>query len=34
MSETVYLLSIYDKSDRSTLDEVELDELLNEIGDD
>ncbi len=29
--ETVYLLSIYDKSEKSTLDERELDELLTEI---
>lgn len=32
--ETVYLLSIYDKSDKSTLDEGELDALLSEIEDD
>ncbi len=29
--ETVYLLSMYDKSDKSTLDEGELDALLTEI---
>jgi len=32
--ETVYLLSMYDKSDKSTLDEGELDALLTEIEDD
>lgn len=31
VGQTVYLLSIYDKSDRSTLDEGELDELLKEV---
>ena len=31
VGETVYLLSIYDKSDKSNLDEGELDELLKEI---
>jgi mRNA-degrading endonuclease RelE of RelBE toxin-antitoxin system len=29
--ETVYLLSIYDKSEKSTLNETELDDLLTEI---
>jgi hypothetical protein len=29
--ETVYLLSMYDKSEKSTLDEGELDDLLTEI---
>jgi mRNA-degrading endonuclease RelE of RelBE toxin-antitoxin system len=32
--ETVYLLSIYDKSDQETLTQKELDELLKYISDD
>jgi mRNA-degrading endonuclease RelE of RelBE toxin-antitoxin system len=32
--ETVYLLSIYDKSDQETLSQKELDELLKNISDD
>ena len=32
--ETVYLLSIYDKSDQETLSQKELDELLKFISDD
>ncbi len=31
--ETIYLLSIYDKSDKSNLDEGELDALLEQIED-
>ena len=31
VGETVYLLSIYDKSEKENLDEHELDELLNEL---
>ena len=32
--ETVYLLSIYDKSDQETLSQKELDELLKYVDDD
>ncbi len=31
-NETVFLLTIYDKSDKDNLDDAELDELLEEAG--
>jgi Ca2+-binding EF-hand superfamily protein len=32
VNETIYLLSIYDKSSQSTIKENELNELLKEVG--